>query len=59
MSSLKAKALERNTQLDAYAHSLGVIYPRGLQNEVFDIELAENECSDAANRIIGVLGKKH
>jgi hypothetical protein len=28
-------------------------------NEAFDIELTENECSDAANRIIGVLSKKH
>jgi len=28
-------------------------------NEAFDIELTENECSDAANRIIGILGKKH
>ena len=28
-------------------------------NEAFDIELTENECSDAASRIIGVLSKKH
>ena len=28
-------------------------------SEAFDIELTENECSDAANRIIGVLSKKH
>ncbi len=28
-------------------------------NEAFGIELAENECSDAASRIIGVLSKKH
>ena len=28
-------------------------------NEAFNIELTENECSDAANRIIGILGKKH
>ena len=28
-------------------------------NEAFDIELTENECSDAANRIIVILGKKH
>ena len=28
-------------------------------NEAFDIELTENECSDAANKIIGILGKKH
>jgi hypothetical protein len=28
-------------------------------NEGFDIELTENECFDAANRIIGVLSKKH
>lgn len=28
-------------------------------NEAFDIELTENDCSDAANRIIGILGKKH
>lgn len=28
-------------------------------NEAFDIELTEDECSDAADRIIGVLGKKH
>jgi len=28
-------------------------------NEAFDIALTENECSDAANRIIDVLSKKH
>ena len=28
-------------------------------NEAFDIELTESECSDAANRIIGILSKKH
>jgi len=28
-------------------------------NEAFNIELTENECSDATNRIIGILGKKH
>lgn len=28
-------------------------------NEAFDMELTENECSDAANRIIDVLSKKH
>jgi hypothetical protein len=28
-------------------------------NEAFDIELTENECSDAANKIIGILSKKH
>ena len=28
-------------------------------NEAFDIELTEDECSDAANKIIGILGKKH
>ena len=28
-------------------------------NEAFDIELTENECSDAADRIIGILSKKH
>jgi len=28
-------------------------------NEAFGIELTENECSDAANSIIGVLSKKH
>ena len=28
-------------------------------NEAFDIELTENECSDVANRIIGILSKKH
>ena len=28
-------------------------------NEAFDIELAENECSDAANKIIGIMSKKH
>ena len=28
-------------------------------NEAFDIELTENECSAPANRIIGILGKKH
>ena len=28
-------------------------------NEAFDIVLTENECSDAANRIIDVLSKKH
>lgn len=28
-------------------------------NEAFDIELTENKCSDAANRIVGVLSKKH
>jgi len=28
-------------------------------NEAFDIDLTENECSGAANRIIGVLSKKH
>jgi hypothetical protein len=27
-------------------------------NEAFGIELTENECSDAANSIIGVLSKK-
>ena len=28
-------------------------------NQAFDLELTENECSDAANKIIRVLGKKH
>ena len=28
-------------------------------SEAFDIELIENECSDAATRIIGILSKKH
>jgi hypothetical protein len=28
-------------------------------NEAFDIELTENERSDAANKIIGILSKKH
>ena len=28
-------------------------------NEAFGIELTENECSDVANSIIGVLSKKH
>jgi hypothetical protein len=28
-------------------------------SEAFDIELTENECSDAANRITDVLSKKH
>ena len=28
-------------------------------NEAFDIELTENECSDAASRISAILGKKH
>jgi len=28
-------------------------------NEAFDVELIENECSDAATRIIGILSKKH
>ena len=28
-------------------------------NEAFDIELTENECSDAANRIRAILGNKH
>jgi len=28
-------------------------------NEAFDIELAESECSDVANKIIGILSKKH
>ena len=28
-------------------------------NEAFNIELTENECSDAANRIISILSKKH
>jgi len=28
-------------------------------NEAFDIELTENECSDAVNKIIGILSKKH
>ena len=28
-------------------------------SEAFDIELTENECSDAATRIIGILSKKH
>ena len=28
-------------------------------NEAFNIELTEGECSDAANKIIGLLSKKH
>jgi len=28
-------------------------------NEAFNIELTESECSDAANKIIGILSKKH
>ena len=28
-------------------------------SEAFDVELIENECSDAATRIIGILSKKH
>lgn len=28
-------------------------------NEAFDIELTEDECSDAANRILRILSKKH
>ena len=28
-------------------------------NEAFYIELTENECSDAANKIIGIMSKKH
>jgi hypothetical protein len=28
-------------------------------NQAFDLELTESECSDAANRIIGILSKKH
>ena len=28
-------------------------------SEAFDIQLTENECSDAATRIIGILSKKH
>ena len=30
-----------------------------VQNEAFDIESTENECSDAANKIISVMSKKH
>ena len=28
-------------------------------NEAFGIELTENECSDSANKIIGILSKMH
>ena len=28
-------------------------------NEAFNIELTTSECTDAANRIIGILSKKH
>jgi hypothetical protein len=28
-------------------------------NQAFDLELTESKCSDAANRIIGILSKKH
>jgi hypothetical protein len=28
-------------------------------NDAFDIELTVNECSDVANRIIGILSKNH
>jgi hypothetical protein len=28
-------------------------------NQAFDLELTESECSDVANRIIGILSKKH
>ena len=66
---------ERADDLDGYkTESVDILFELEMSNmnsahvrkvvmqvlsEAFDIELAENDCSDATNGIIGMLGKKH